>query len=63
MATHSSILVWKIPWTEKPGGLQSMELQKKSDSTAQALDKEYFLVEFQYIVIDSDEIYSISSGH
>ena len=63
MATHSSILVWKIPWTEKPGGLQSMELQKKSDSTAQAPDKDYFLVEFQYIVIDSDEIYSISSGH
>ena len=25
MATHSSILAWKIPWTEKPGGLQSME--------------------------------------
>ena len=24
MATHSSILVWRIPWTEKPGGLQSM---------------------------------------
>ena len=24
MATHSSILVWKIAWTEKPGGLQSM---------------------------------------
>ena len=23
-ATHSSILVWRIPWTEKPGGLQSM---------------------------------------
>ena len=23
-ATHSSILVWKIPWTEEPGGLQSM---------------------------------------
>ena len=28
MATHSSILAWKIPWTEKPGGLQSMGLQK-----------------------------------
>ena len=28
MATHSSILAWKSPWTEKPGGLQSMELQK-----------------------------------
>ena len=23
MATHSSILAWKIPWTEEPGGLQS----------------------------------------
>ena len=27
MATHSSILVWKIPWTEEPGGLQSMGSQ------------------------------------
>ena len=25
MATHSSILAWKIPWTEEPGRLQSME--------------------------------------
>ena len=28
MATHSSILAWRIPWTEKPGTLQFMELQK-----------------------------------
>ena len=28
MATHSSILAWRIPWTEDPGGLQSMGLQK-----------------------------------
>ena len=28
MATHSSILAWRIPWTEKPGGLQSMGSQK-----------------------------------
>ena len=28
MATHSSILAWKIPWTEEPGGLQCMRLQK-----------------------------------
>ena len=28
MATHSSILAWEISWTEEPGGLQSMELQK-----------------------------------
>ena len=28
MATHTSILVWKIPWTEEPGGLQSMGSQR-----------------------------------
>ena len=28
MATHSSILAWKIPWTEKPGRLQSMGSQR-----------------------------------
>ena len=28
MATHSSILAWKIPWTEKRGRLQSMGLQR-----------------------------------
>ena len=28
MATHSSILAWEIPWTEEPGGLQSMRSQK-----------------------------------
>ena len=28
MATHSSILAWSIPWTEEPGGLQSMGMQK-----------------------------------
>ena len=28
MATHSSILAWRIPWTEKPGGLQSTGSQR-----------------------------------
>ena len=28
IGTHSSILAWKIPWTEEPGGLQSMECQE-----------------------------------
>ena len=32
MATHSSILAWRIPWTEEPGGLQSMG-RKESDMT------------------------------
>ena len=30
MATHTSILVWEIPRTEKPGGLQSMEAQSRT---------------------------------
>ena len=32
MATHSSILAWRIPWTEEPGGLQSVGSQE-SDTT------------------------------
>ena len=28
MAIHSSFLAWRIPWTEEPGGLQSMGLQR-----------------------------------
>ena len=35
MATHSSILAWRIPWTEEPGGLQSMGSQRfRLDSAA-----------------------------
>ena len=30
MATHSSILAWRIPWAEEPGGLQSMESQSQT---------------------------------
>ena len=30
VATHSSILAWRIPWTEEPGGLESMGSQKSS---------------------------------
>ena len=29
LATHSSILAWRIPWTEEPGGLESMESQSQ----------------------------------
>ena len=32
MATHSSVLAWRIPWTEKPGGLQSMD-RRELDTT------------------------------
>ena len=34
MATRSSILAWNIPWTEEPGGLQSMGLQRVGHSLA-----------------------------
>ena len=34
MTTHSSILAWRVPWTEKPGRLQSMGSQE-SDTTEQ----------------------------
>ena len=30
MGTHTSVLVWKIPWTEEPGGLQSMRSQESN---------------------------------
>ena len=37
MATHSSILAWRIPWTEEPGGLLSMVLQSLSIHTQEPL--------------------------
>ena len=40
MATHSSILAWRIPWTEEPGELQSMGLQKiRQDWATNTLDR------------------------
>ena len=33
MAIHSIILAWKIPWTEEPGGLQSMGLQRGGEGS------------------------------
>ena len=32
MVSHSSVLAWKIPWTEEPDGLQSMELKRVRDN-------------------------------
>ena len=34
MAPHSSILAWRIPWTEEPGGLQFMGLKKVGQDSA-----------------------------
>ena len=52
MAPHSSILVWKIPWTEEPGGLQSMGLQQSrtqlSNQTARTIAT-YKLLDFDNV--------------
>ena len=53
MATHSSILAWRIPWTEEPGGLQSIELQRAGHdwvTNTSMLDALGFVTEFQVSV-------------
>ena len=47
MATHSSILAWRIPWTEEPGRLQSMESQR----VRYDLPTEYACVQFSHSVV------------
>ena len=42
VATHSSILVWKIPWMEEPGRLQPMGLQRVGHDWAASLSLEIF---------------------
>ena len=41
MATHSSILAWRIPWTEKPGGLQSVGLQRVGHNRVTSLSSKF----------------------
>ena len=61
MATHSSILTWEIPWTEEPGGLQSMGQQQSwarlSDliTVAKAISNT-FLKEYEYMTCASINI-------
>ena len=43
MATHSSILAWRIPWTEEPGGLQSMGSQTVEHNCVTDTHTEYSL--------------------
>ena len=53
MATHSSILAWKIPWTEKPGGQQSIEVTKSWTwlSTHNTHPNRYFYILWNYFVV------------
>ena len=45
MAAHSSILAWRIPWTEEPGGLQSMWSQESDTTERLTLSCYYFHME------------------
>ena len=45
MATHSSILAWRLPWTEEPGGLQSMGSQRVRHNWEQHTQGHYFLLQ------------------
>ena len=52
MATHSSILAWKIPWTEELGGLQSMGSQRVGHNWATSLS--FFLAHLFTSLLSSD---------
>ena len=58
MATHSSILAWRIPWTEEPCGLQPMGLQRDRNT-----DERLTLHPINNVVIVSDEQRKDSSIH
>ena len=50
MATHSSTLAWRIPWTEEPGGLQSMELQgvEHNSGTSRLLQNDGYVYKYKH---------------
>ena len=50
MATHSSILAWRIPWTEEPGRIQSMGLQE-SDMTKRLSTHTYIIFILSVLIL------------
>ena len=50
METHSSIFAWEIPWTEDPGGLQSMGLKRVGYDLVTKNQQQYFWAEVLCIV-------------
>ena len=54
MATHSSILAWRIPWTKEPGGLQSMELQRVGHAWSDLALQHLFSPSEKYKFFDMD---------
>ena len=63
MATHSSILAWRLPWTEESGGLQSMGLYRVRhdwSDLASMLEKKRFSAYKIYFTIEIKKKYLIS---
>ena len=54
MGTHSSMLTWKIPWTEEPGGLQSMGPQRVGHNRAHIHNTQHFF--FQGRIQSDDKL-------
>ena len=61
MATHSSILAWEIPWTEEPGGLQSMGLQTAGHDLA--TKQQYILVFYSFLLPNKMKVKVKSLSH
>ena len=51
MATHTSILAWEIPWTEEPGGLQSVGLQRIRHDLATQQQQQPLIIYYVGIMI------------
>ena len=56
IATHSSVLAWRIPWTEEPGGLQSMGLQKVGQDLTTKQEKD---IQFSIYQVGEDVLENI----
>ena len=57
MGNHSSILAWKIPWTEEPGGLQSMGSQRVGHNLATKQQKRFIDCETPFLPLACTGIY------
>ena len=55
MATHCSILAWIIPWTEEPGGLQSIGLQRVEEVLEKTLESPWDCKEIQPVHPKGDQ--------
>ena len=53
MATHSSILAWRIPWTEEPGGLQSMGSRESEMTEGLTLSLSLLILPLSVLLISS----------